>query len=81
MQQGKESRSGGEEKEVGRVGALTPFTTLIHRREADAEEKTTEHHLRSLNILKKRILESPTKKSDPALIARVSALEKHLLSG
>jgi len=52
----------------------------MERREADAEEMTTEHHLRSLNKLKKRILESPTKKGDPGLIAKVSALEMHLRS-
>lgn len=51
----------------------------MERREADAQENTTEHHLRSLTKLKKRILQS--KQGDPGLIAKVSNLEKHLKRG
>ena len=53
----------------------------MEQREAEAEEKTTEHHLRSLNKLKARVLLSPTKKSSPILMARISNLESRLNMG
>ena len=48
-------------------------------REMEGARATNENHIKSLNLLKERVLTSPQAKGSPKLMARISNLERHLM--
>lgn len=48
-------------------------------KEMEGARATNENHIKSLNLLKERVLMSPQAQSSPKLMARISNLERHLV--